>query len=78
MKQNYSNLGTPLTRSMLKKTFGGADPETWSCTFTFVNGVTITLDYTAVNGNSAQCRVDTLCWEDNNCSNVDCAGSGEC
>ncbi len=78
MEKNYSHLGNVLSRQKLKQTYGGVEPGTWTCTFTFVNNTTIDLEISGENGNQAQCKADAICWGDNTCTGVDCASSGGC
>ncbi len=63
---------------------GGLAPgQSWSCTFKYTDGTTYTVELPKDPGNplsgpAAQCLVDAVCWQDDTCKTVDCAGSGAC
>lgn len=65
-----------LSRAEMKSVLGGY-AQTFTCTYT-INGTTQTSTITAANGNAAQCIADSACWSMDECTNVDCGGSGAC
>lgn len=74
MKQ-VSNLGFKLSRSEMKNISGGNAPTV--CTITWANGTQSQMTVSG-SGPSQQCAADYWCTGNNNCSNVDCAGTGAC
>lgn len=79
--KRFENLGTALSRSQAKTITGGdygGGTNCYQCTFTRTDGATTVATLCGNNGESVQCAADSICWGDDSCSNVDCAGSGAC
>lgn len=66
-----------LSRAEMRNVLGGF-AQNYTCTMTLSNGTTESFTVTAANGNAAQCNADAVCWTMDECTNVDCAGSGAC
>lgn len=72
MLTTYKNFKV-LSPDAMKSIHGG---KIWTCTMTHTDGSHSYYFISANYGCAAQTQADGICWDDDTCTNIDCAGSG--